>query len=149
MIKLFIFFFLVIWCAGFLFPVIVPQFPNKIVTEQILKYNYSIVCHQQEAASFQSGGNHFLVCARCSGLYLGALLVSVMMLIRIFKGRLNLKPLIIFSLPLVFDALAVRVHLYNYSKVVAFSTGLLCGGIIIIYIFDALQNQSKHSLNDI
>jgi uncharacterized membrane protein len=35
-------------------------------------FSGSRVCHQQSARSFSSGGAQWPVCARCSGLYLGA-----------------------------------------------------------------------------
>ena len=69
------------------------------------------------------------------------------MMFKIFWGSLSLKPLFIFIAPLIFDAFAVRIQLYTYSKALAFTTGLLFGAIVIFYIFEALQNQSKNSID--
>ena len=69
------------------------------------------------------------------------------MMFKIFRGSLNLKPLFIFTSPLIFDAIAVRIQLYIYSKALAFTTGLLFGAIVILYIFEALQSQSKNSID--
>ena len=146
-IKLLIVFFLSIWCAGFLFPIIAPQFTTRPFIEQWLKYSFSLVCHQNESASLSLSENHLLVCARCSGIYFGALLTSLIMMFKIFRGSLNLKPLFIFTSPLIFDAIAVRIQLYIYSKALAFTTGLLFGAIVILYIFEALQSQSKNSID--
>jgi ABC-type enterochelin transport system permease subunit len=47
----------------------------------------------------------------------------------------------LFSFPLVFDAIAVRLILYPYSKSVAFVTGLLCGAIVLLFILDTFKNS--------
>ncbi|MEJ2493242.1 MAG: hypothetical protein P8Y79_02820 [Ignavibacteriaceae bacterium] len=54
--------------------------------------------------------------------------------------QLSLKPLIIFSIQMILDAIAIRSGIYTYSKFNAFVTGILFGSIIIIYIFEVLIN---------
>ena len=134
-------FLLLIWSAGFLFPVLSPSFTGKSIINQLLGYNYSIVCHQSESSEINFGGAHLLVCARCAGIYLGALIISLIMSFNFLKLKLSLIPLIIFSSPLVIDALAVRLNIYSYSKTVAFITGLLCGVIVLIYILDTIEKS--------
>jgi uncharacterized membrane protein len=46
------------------------------------------VCHQIKARSFQINGRSFPLCARCSGLFLGALLGLTYQVIRGWKGRM-------------------------------------------------------------
>ena len=46
------------------------------------------------------------------------------MLFNLLKLKLSLIPLLIFSAPLVIDAIAVRLNIYAYSKTIAFITGL-------------------------
>ena len=46
------------------------------------------VCHQIEARSFQINGRSFPLCARCSGLFLGALLGLIYQVIQGRKGRM-------------------------------------------------------------
>jgi uncharacterized membrane protein len=144
-VKYLFIFLLLIWSAGFLFPVLSPSFTGKPIISQLLSYNYSIVCHQSESSEINFGGTHFLVCARCAGIYLGALLVAIIMLFNLLKLNLSLVPLILFSAPLVIDAFAVRLNIYSYSKTIAFITGLLCGAIALFYILDTIEN-SIHSL---
>jgi uncharacterized membrane protein len=137
---LFIFFFL-FWTAGFLFPVISPSFTGKPIINQLLNYNYSIVCHQSVSSEINFGSAHLLVCARCAGIYLGALLISIIMLFNLLKLKLSLIPLLMFSAPLVIDAFAVRLNIYAYSKTMAFITGLMFGAIVLIYILDTIENS--------
>ena len=46
------------------------------------------VCHQIEARSFQINGRSFPLCARCSGLFLGALLGLIYQVVKGRKGRM-------------------------------------------------------------
>ena len=134
-------FLLLCWSTGFLFPVLSPSFTGKAIINQLLGYNYSIVCHQSESSEINLGGAHLLVCARCTGIYLGALFTAIIMLFNLSRIKLSLIPFIIFSAPLVIDAFAVRLHIYSYSKTVAFITGLLFGAIVLFYILDSIENS--------
>jgi uncharacterized membrane protein len=133
--------FLLVWCLGFLSPVITPEFEGKTLISYIAGYNYSLVCHQSDSANITIGGSHLLVCARCTGLYSGALLSVIILLFCSFNINLSLKPLVLLSAPLIFDAISVRISLYSYSKTIAFITGMLCGAIVIIYIIETIENS--------
>ena len=135
------FFLLLFWSAGFLFPVLSPSFTGKPIVDQLLNYNYSIVCHQSKSSEITFCSEHFLVCARCTGIYVGALLIAIIMLLNLLKIKLSLLPLFIFTAPLVIDAFAVRLNIYAYSKIVAFITGSLFGAIILIYILETIEKS--------
>ena len=143
LIKGLLIFSLAIWCAGFLLPAYLPEFAGNNIIYQFLKLLYSRVCHQSQEALFYINGNHILVCARCSGIYLGALLVLITLSFLKIKFILSIKPLLFFSIPLIFDAFAVRLGIYTYSKFIAFLTGMLFGSIIMIYIFETLFNSLR------
>ena len=140
-VKYFLLFLIVVWCVGFLFPVITPAFNGKPIINQILSYNYSLVCHQSENAAIHFGNEQLLVCARCAGIYIGALFIAIAMLFNLIKFRLTLNLFFLFTFPLIFDAITVRLSIYPYSKYIAFITGLLCGAIIFLYILDTLKNS--------
>ncbi|MFC2094740.1 DUF2085 domain-containing protein, partial [Bacteroidota bacterium] len=135
------FFLLLFWSAGFLFPVLSPSFTGKPIVNQLLNYNYSIVCHQSESSEINFSSAQLLVCERCAGIYLGALLMALVMLFNFFKLKLGLIPLLIFSAPLVIDAFAVRLNIYAYSKIYTFITGLLFGAIVLFYILETIENS--------
>jgi len=135
------FFLLLFWSVGFLLPVLSPSFTGKSIVYQLLNYNYSIVCHQSESSEINFDSAQLLVCARCAGIYLGALFIAIMMLFNFLKLKLGLIPFLIFSAPLVVDALAVKLNIYAYSKTVAFITGVLFGAIVIIYILETINNS--------
>jgi len=66
-------------------------------------------------------------------------MLLLLILIKQFKVNVGLKPLFIFSIPLIIDAIAVRLSIYPYSTIIAFITGLLFGAIILFYILDAIE----------
>ena len=124
-----------------------PAFEGKAILTFISEYSYSLVCHQSHSAQIFIGDSHLLVCARCAGIYFGALIAVMSLLLFPFKINLSTKPFILFSIPLIFDALAVRVRLYSYSKAFALLTGILFGMVVIIYIIEAIEN-SIHPLKN-
>ena len=140
-VKILLFILLLIWCAGIIFPPVSPDFAGKLVITQILNYTYSLVCHQTNSALEHFDNNHLLVCTRCTGLYFGALLFIILLIVKPFKVKRGLKPFFFLSTPLIADAIAIRMGIYNYSATFTFITGFVCGAIIIIYIINALENS--------
>ena len=142
-VKYIFFFLLLFWSAGFLFPVLSPSFAGKPIINQLLKFNYSVVCHQSELSEINFGTAPFLVCARCAGIYLGALFTAILVLFNLLKLKSGIISLLIFSTPLIIDAFAVRLNIYTYSKIIAFLTGLMLGAIVLVYILEAIENSFK------
>ncbi|MCH7722998.1 MAG: DUF2085 domain-containing protein [Bacteroidetes bacterium] len=140
-VKLLLFFLLLIWCAGIIFPLLSPNFAGKLVITEILNYAYSLVCHQTGSDLLLIDSNHLLVCTRCTGLYFGALIFIILLIVKPFKVKWGLKPFFFFSAPLIVDAIAIRLGIYNYSAAFTFVTGLMCGAITIIYIINTLKNS--------
>jgi len=138
---------LFVWCAGFLLPALTPAFEGKSIVSLISEYSYSLVCHQSHSAQILIGDSHLLVCARCAGIYFGAFIAVLSLLLYPIKINLSTKPFILFSVPMIFDALAVRISLYPYSKVFALLTGILFGIVVIIYIIEAIE-KSIHPLKN-
>jgi hypothetical protein len=100
---------------------------------------YSIVCHQETAKSFFIDGNKLEVCARCTGIYSGAVIFSIAGLL-FRKLRPRDKKWLLYS-----------AGIYDYSKWVAFSTGMILGSASILYIFTGIEdyflefNLSSHA----
>jgi uncharacterized membrane protein len=100
---------------------------------------YSLVCHQDAAKSFFFAGNKLEVCARCTGIYTGAVLFSIAAL---FFSRLrprDKKWLLYSMIPMAADVILYSAGVYPYSKWIAFSTGLILGSISILYIFTGIE----------
>ena len=130
---------ILIWCIGILWEVVIHFFPNLIVALPFLKYNYSIVCHQQPEKLFVIGNYKTLVCSRCTGIYFGALFSSVLLLLGLIK-KASTKFLLLASIPMFVDVIFHSLGIYSYSKPIALLTGLLLGSVGFIYIHDAIKN---------
>lgn len=101
-------------------------------------------CHQRADRSFFYKGKQFPVCARCTGVFIGQLLV---LLLAVFKVFFSNTMGIIFLLTMGFDWFIQAVKLKESTNVRRFLTGILGGmGIFILYIniFRKIMNIFKH-----
>ena len=80
------------------------------------------------------------MCARCSGIYLGAFLISILVLISNIKLNVKTKYLIMFSLPMLIDVILLSLRFYNYNKMISAFTGFLFGSVVFIYILSGIEN---------
>lgn len=138
LIKIGFFLALALWLIGFSSPCIDSSFLRSLFPIQ--KQFYSVVCHQEIERSFECGNFHLLVCARCTGTYLGSAIASFII---IFFGKpikVKTKWLIFFSLPMLLDVLLLTFGIYDYNKSASSITGLLFGSIVFIYILSAIEN---------
>lgn len=138
-LRIFILLILILWCTGFSINLFFPD-NGILVLYPLLKQVYAGVCHQVGYKSFEVNNLHLLVCARCSGIYFGALL-SILGLIFI-PVRINhpIKYLFLSALPMFIDIIFYSSGIYIYSKWIAFVTGILFGSVAIVYILVSIEN---------
>jgi len=130
--------FLLLWCAGIFYPFLFSDNINHVVST-FLNHSYSIVCHQAEHKLISLEGSSTYLCARCTGLYVGALFMAVSLLIINFKSGFSLKPLIVTSSILLLDVIFISIRLYNYTSWIAFTSGFLFGAVIYIYLLQVCE----------
>lgn len=80
-----------------------------------------------------------LVCARCAGIYFGALIAGLTVLLFQFAS-IKIKTLLILSLPLFMDVIFATVGIYSYSKTLAFTTGLILGSTVSLFLLYEIEN---------
>lgn len=137
-IKICLLLFSIVWIIGFTTPAI---FELSLLTNILISKFYSPVCHQIPEKTFELFGTHLLVCARCTGIYLGAF---VMIAITLLKKQsqsptdLDLKWFVISSALLLIDVLASTAGIYSYSKLLAFGSGLFFGFVVLNFIQQGL-----------
>ncbi len=150
-IKLVLFFLVLLWVGGIFIRFFIPEINGLFYLLPFLEKTYSTVCHQQPAKLISINGHKTLVCARCTGIYLGALLSSAGLLFLKLQNKLNIKLLIFASVPLAGDVLLYSLGIYSYSKTVALVTGLLLGSAGFLYIhegiMDLLEEKNKKDKN--
>lgn len=124
------------WVTGFLLPV-VSTIDNPLTNFLITKI-YSTVCHQESIKCISIDNISMLVCARCAGIYFGALIAAISSLF-ILQSIINDRLLLISILPLLTDVLLVSLGIYSYSKFISFSTGIVFGSIIYLFILAEIE----------
>ena len=80
-----------------------------------------------------------LVCARCAGIYFGALITGLLFLFNRIS-ELKIKVLVIVSIPLLLDVCLIFLGAYKYSQTIALITGLAFGSIIYLFLLSELEN---------
>lgn len=130
----------ILWSAGLMLPVLVYFFPQTEILLPFLKMTYSHVCHQIPQKSFSFNGQTFLVCARCTGIYMGIFMTSAATLF--FRQQkvypLNKLLLLIAGLPMLLDVFFSTFGVYTYNKIIACCTGIIFGSVVFAYILNVL-----------
>jgi uncharacterized membrane protein len=136
--RILVFVLLALWCVGFLFPLIFAFLHNKLI-EFFFTSLYSTVCHQQGEKCISFGAMQLLVCARCAGIYFGALL-SALLIFSLKEIPIDENVLLVALLIFVADVLLVNLGIYQYSQTISFIAGLLFGASVYIYLMRELEN---------
>jgi uncharacterized membrane protein len=138
-IRFFIFLSLLIWCFGFTYASLFPN-SRMLIMYPLLKEFYSSVCHQIGYKTIQLNGINFLVCARCSGIYFGGLIASIVFLFYPKSHTLKINYLFIAAIPMLVDVALYSLGVYEYSKIIALSSGLLFGFISISILLIIIES---------
>jgi uncharacterized membrane protein len=135
---------LIIWTIGFLQPALLTQ--NNFLSHYFLTKIYSRVCHQESSKSIIIANESMLVCARCAGIYLGALIAGILILFHSIP-ELKVKVFTIAVLPLLLDVCITFLGVYRYSQTVAFLTGLVFGCIVYLFLLSELENLFSNKIH--
>lgn len=138
--RLILFIFLLIWCAGIFLEWFLHYEDHLLFALPFLQKTFSLVCHQEKAKLLLFDHGETLTCARCTGIYLGLLITSLIVLFAIPKNSPRIKFLIIASAPMIADVILYSLNLSHYSKTVAFITGALLGSVGFLYLYAGLNN---------
>lgn len=138
--SLILFFLILIWCVGIFIELFIKIDGHFVFTLPYLQKTYSLVCHQEQDKLLSFGGYETLICARCTGIYLGLLISSFFILFKLPRWKLHINILLIVSVPMIVDVVLTTLNIYSYSKLIAFSTGLLLGSFGFFYLYTGLNN---------
>jgi uncharacterized membrane protein len=86
-------------------------------------------CHQSIKRSFHFKGKPFHICSRCTGLYVGFLLTSLLFFIEI-----PIILIVALSLPLIIDGSRQKLTNYESTPLKRFVTGALFSGVVTLLI---------------
>jgi len=116
-----------------------PAFASKIYRA------FSFVCHQMPERSFHLDGYKFAVCSRCTGIYSGLALATVVYpFFRSLKQTAapRLIWLLLAAAPLAIDWSLGYFSLWHNNHASRFATGALLGATTVFYILPGLIELS-------
>lgn len=131
-------FFTAIWFLGIISPCFNNDLTNAFYPFQ--KQIYSTVCHQNINKSFNYNNVPFLVCARCTGIYTGALISALVIIFYSKQFVFKTYYLIMLAAPMLLDVILLSFGVYNYIHSLSAITGLLFGSSVFLYILSAIEN---------
>ena len=134
---------LLAWCAGFTLNAFTNGSDISIAATPLFNFFYDNVCHQDNDKIISLNGFGILVCARCTGIYIGALVASVLLLFPLQKKEIPIKIFSLASFLLLTDVLLNNFVFSSYNKISAFTTGIFFGSICLIIVLNVLE---KHFL---
>lgn len=144
-IKLLLLSALIIWNIGIFSPCFLGN--DNLLVHHLLKFIYSPVCHQNVERSFTCNHLQFMVCARCTGIYFGAMIAASFNLLPI-SISISKRFLLYSALPMIFDLLMLNLEVYQYNKLLAFITGNLFGASVFIFIFEIIKDYFLEIIKD-
>lgn len=146
-IKLLIFFLLLFWFMGIFYEWLIYLNSDLIKYFPIVNKTYSLVCHQDKSKLIKINGLETLVCARCLGIYSGAVLLSFASLFISLKYKPNFNLTFVILLIVLIDVLFTTIKIYNYSYTIALISGILLGSISFLYLYASLIQLFKEKFN--
>ena len=138
--RLFVFLLIGAWCIGFSLKSLSGGSALSLVSSPILNLFYHNVCHQADHKLIIINGFSLLVCARCSGIYLGALITSVFVLISLWNIKVSLILFKFALIILVADVIINNIIFNDYNKLSAFFTGLFFGAVCFLMVISIIEN---------
>ena len=130
------------WLLIIFLPFLFPQNATLKIFFSIMKEPLHQICHQIPEKTFHDDIYTFPVCARCTGIYIGSFLGS---LLGVFSGMRFLfsKKTILFwlALPMFLDVLTINFQIRHYSLWIACVTGIIFGFGIFPFILNALEKR--------
>lgn len=106
---------------------------------------FSYVCHQIPERSFFIAGHQFAVCSRCTGLYAGFTVATVVYpLVRSLRQTQAppRKWLFIAAAPLAIDFTVGFLGIWENTLASRFATGALLGAVAVFYVMPGLVDLS-------
>lgn len=107
---------------------------------------FSYVCHQIPERSFHLAGHQFAVCSRCTGLYAGFAIASLVYPLTRSLRSTDTPPriwLVLAALPLAIDFGLGYFSIWPNNHLSRFTTGALLGAVAVFYIVPGLIDLSS------
>ncbi len=139
------------WCA-LIFAAPYLKHNNHTDAAELLYIIFSETCHQKPERSFFMWGEKLGVCARCSGIYFGMLLATLVypIIMSINNTKTPHKKWLIVSLiPLGVDGVTQALGLRESVNLLRVATGLVFGFVLPFYLIPVFSDIAEAVLSEI
>ena len=130
-----------LWCGAIvLAPVLAASSGTAGEAGRLLYAFFSPICHQLEGRSFTICGNSFGVCARCSAIYFGFFMGTLIFPFVRNVGKAALprrRFLLIACVPVIIDAFPWRFGVYEATLTTRAVSGGIVGIVLAFFIIPA------------
>ena len=115
---------------------------SKMPIPQRWLYEYGdATCHQKESRSWHLNGNQMPLCSRCTAIYLGLAIGTLIM--AFYRFEIPLWAVFLFLLPMAIDGTGQTIlGLWESTNIIRTITGLLAGGITGMMLGFAVNEAS-------
>ncbi len=134
-----------LWCLLIIAAPMLAHWEVK-VTSGVIYFFFSKICHQIPERSFFIYGKQFAVCSRCSGLYFGFLLGTIIypLIYQINSHRIPATKYFYFALvPITIDIFVRFFQIAENTFLSRFSTGLILGVTTVFFILPGFLSRKK------
>lgn len=131
-----------IWIIGFAIFSFLPKDNSFHVFYPFLKMSYGRICHQHLDKSFFVNRSYFLVCSRCTGIYIGSFIgLLILLLPRQRYYYPHFKYFVFFLIILLADVITNNFIFLPYNKTTAFFTGYLFSFFAVNFVIFELRRN--------
>lgn len=131
-----------LWCVLFILAPYLAHFGFK-THSGIIYIFFSKICHQQADRSFFIYGKQLAVCSRCTAIYLG-FFVGTLLQMALSMTKKHLHPsrilLLLAMIPISADLSLTFFGIWENTFFTRFITGTILGSIVSFYIVPGLEN---------
>ena len=136
-----------LWCF---FIVVTPLLAhlNYKFTSGFIYLFFSKICHQELERSFSILGKQFAVCVRCTGIYSGFLISTILYPIIQKRGKAlipDIRYFIFAIIPVSIDFSLGFFNIWQNTFISRFVTGITFGSIIAFFIIPGLLNLTNNN----
>ncbi|BDQ01681.1 DUF2085 domain-containing protein [Ignavibacterium sp.] len=128
---------LILWNIGIFSPCFIGK--DNLFAYHLIKFFYSPLCHQKIEKSFTCNHLQLMVCARCTGIYFGAMITAILNLLPV-SVSISKRLLFYSAIPMLVDVILIHLGVYQYNKVISFITGNIFGASVFIFIFEIIKD---------
>jgi uncharacterized membrane protein len=116
----------------------------------LIYFIFSPLCHQISERSFHIFGFQLAVCSRCTGIYLGLFIGTILypLIFSIKRQRIpSFKLFILFSFPMGLDVIGNILNLWISSGIIRFLTGFIFGLLLPFYLIPGIMDLAEIKFN--